>query len=275
MAQEFSMREFAGSAGRPRFDDSIAQLIRSAERFIAQEKYSIAREQLGVARTLDPRNSYIDAILERISHLETGIAGHIPDGENDPPHRYLTVSVGPEFASGVRSAAEEPQLSQAELQSRIRQLTTVAEKFLDKGSLDNAFDSLMKAYLLDPVSPYVLSCEKAVLPAWQGAHEQAGSLPSSYHEGVAMRKFFVQGETTPPGAAPIPPEQEERLEALKLQKEMERREHDRALWREASRPSKVFGEKNKPDSPSGADSGTPAADEGLFAKLKRGKFLGQ
>lgn len=233
--------------GRPRFDDSVARLIRSAERFIAQQKYDLARDQLRVARTLEPRNSYLNAILERIDMLEAHGASPIAHRDD----RYLRVSVGPQYADGVRAA--DPEISPAEAQSRIRQLTTAAEKFLDQGSVENAFDTLMKAFLLDPVSPYVLSCERRVIPAWETTHR-----PSS-----------LQGETvhtvhdTPPAQA----EQEKRLEALKLQKEAERSEYERALWREASRPPTVFGIAK-------AAKKTPPEDQrDLFTRLKEGKFL--
>jgi|WetSurMetagenome_2_1015567.scaffolds.fasta_scaffold116594_2 hypothetical protein len=159
-----------GSPSRPRFDDSVSQLIRSAERFISQQKYSSAREQLSVARTIDPANNYIDAILHRLDALEQPAS---PPPSAPDTARYLSVSVGPEFADGIRS--QEPALPAGELLNRVRQLTNMAERLLESGSPDNAFDTLMKAYMLDPVSPYVASCEKSVLPAWQQLH----AFPSS------------------------------------------------------------------------------------------------
>jgi hypothetical protein len=246
---------------RPRFDDSVSQLIRSAERFISQRKFSFAREQLGVAHSLDPRNSYINAIMERLSVLETQgtEAPATPDGQ-----RYLAVSVGPEFAGGVRE--QEPRISHTELQTRVRQLTSMAERLLERGSPENAFDTLMKAYLLDPVSPYVVSCEKSVLPAWQKAHNQEPvlfSIPSSFQEGEAVNIT----KTSPPQTTA---EQERRLETLKLRKEHERKEHERAVWRQASNPPTVFGIADSAEAP-----GSPEEDRSLFSRLKQGKFLGR
>lgn len=260
------IKNFPGDSGgpssRPRFDDSITQLIRSAERFISQRKFTFAREQLGVARTIDPKNSYIDAIMERITVLEhqnSRAAASTPAGED-----YLSVSVGPEFAGGVRES--DPFLSNPEIQTRIRQLTTMAERLMDRGSLESAFDSLMKAYLLDPVSPYVLSCERNVLPAWQALH-QHHSLPSSSQEEESVNTIRT---TAPPSDQA---DQKKRLEVLKLQKDTERREHERALWREASDPPTVFGIAKAAEQKKNAAQ--QEEERSLFTKLKLGKFLSQ
>jgi hypothetical protein len=253
------MNQLQGDAGlpasRPRFDDSVSQLIRSAERFITQKKFDFARDQLGVARTIDPKNNYIDAIMERLTSAEHA---HKTTGNN----RYLSVSVGAEFPDGIRG--QEPVLSPADLQTRVRQLTTMAERLLEGGSPENAFDTLMKAYLLDPVSPFVLSCEKSILPAWQQCH----AIPSSLQQGETvnpMRSAQAASQETP--------EQEKRLETLKLQKEMERRERDRALWHEASNPPTVFGIADQARKQNDDPAPSPAEERSLFTKLKRGKFL--
>ena len=259
-----------GPSSRPRFDDSITQLIRSAERFISQRKFSYAREQLGVARTIDPKNSYLDAILERIIVLERQAAGHTPvsvlhDRAGAPDtQRYLAVSVGPEFAAGIRDI--EPVLTPAELQTRIRQLTTMAERYLERGSLDTAFDTLMKAYLLDPVSPFVLSCERNVLPAWQSLHAH----PSPSPEGETV--ITIRTMAPPANQA----EDQKRLEALRLRKDAERQEHERARWREASDPPKLLGMADTAGHRKEREIAlTNEEDRNLFTKLKLGKFLNQ
>jgi hypothetical protein len=249
-----------GHSHRPRFDDSVSQLIRSAERFMSQRKYSSAREQLSVARSIDPRNTYIDAILDRLAALEQPVSAHTVAHDTS---RYLSVSVGPEFADGIRS--NEPVLPAGELLTRVRQLTNMAERLLESGSPESAFDTLMKAYMLDPVSPYVASCEKTVLPAWR----QLRAYPSS-----SQQEETVNISHTSPPPAQEQSEQAKRLETLKLQKEMERRESERAVWREASSPPTVFGIA---DGTQDRNTGTGAAahneDQSLFSKLKRGKFL--
>jgi hypothetical protein len=160
-----------------------SELIRSAERFIATGKLVLAKEQLSTALGLDPNNSYISAILERLDVLETRATADASPVQNfsslqdQKDTRYLSVTVGSEFRSGVRSSEGEPALSAREIQNRIRRLTSVAESFLESGSYKNAFESLMKAYLLDPLSPFVLACEKAVFPVWERARASEGSHP--------------------------------------------------------------------------------------------------
>ena len=244
-------------------DQSIAQLIGSAERFIGQQKFELARNQLEVARQLDPRNSYIGAIVDRLAELETIPKRQAPIS--------LTPTIDPQSVTGMRESTA--WVNPLQIQAQVRHLTSVAEKYLDEGSVENAFDTLMKAYLLDPVSPYVLSCEKTLLPAWENAHP---SIPSHAAEGESMNsRRSVPGQFTaegaPPPAAELDAEQQQRIETLKNRKELERQEREHALWREASRPSIVL---NRPgaDAPQPEDPGTQQPD-GLFTKLKLGKFL--
>ncbi|MGA9115352.1 MAG: hypothetical protein WB626_01090 [Bacteroidota bacterium] len=259
---------------RPKFDDSVAQLIRSAERFISLRKFHYAKDQLSLARTLDPRNSYIEAILQRVEALELRVA--------QDPARYLAVTVGPEFNDGIRGKGDQASpLAPKELQARVRQLTSVAETFLDQESFDSAFDMLMKAYLLDPASPYVLMAERTVIPAWFTHHRWSIPVPDDYRQYLSeeRREITMQQATEPQGKgggvrvpdAETAAEQESRLQALKLQKEMERRVREQEMWRKASEPPRVYG---PPEAP--AEQPPPekqAGDRGLFARLKLGKFL--
>lgn len=268
------LSDSSSGAERPRFDDSISQLIRSAERFISMQKFGYAREQLELAQTLDPKNSYIGAIIERVKMAESRV-------QSD----FLTVSVGPEFRTGVKTTLDEPKISPKELQAQIRHLTSVAEQFLEKGSYDNAFDSLMKAYLLDPVSPYVISCEKAVLPVWQRNHGIGipgnPATPSNNFKRKSLMSQSTNLDSLGSGhglqskLASPPEDQSKRLEALKLQKELERRERERALWRQASSPPKIHGTPETPQENKSTrkPSDDPRREEGLFNKLKLGKFL--
>jgi hypothetical protein len=63
---------------------------------------------------------------------------------------------------------------------------------------------------------------------------------------------------------------------LKQQREADRQERERALWRQASKPPKIYGEddlENEIQFPSlKAEPRKP--ERGFFLKLKRGKFLG-
>jgi hypothetical protein len=158
---------------------STTDLVRSAEKFIASGKFALAQEQLASAQVLDPDNQYIAAILDRIKALQqadppvTVEPSSLSQETGTDSQRYLSVTVGTEFKNGVRSAEEKAAESPSQLQTRIRRLTNAADGFLESGSLKNAFESLMKAYLLDPMSPYVIACEKTILPAWE--HMQSSS----------------------------------------------------------------------------------------------------
>ncbi len=71
-----------------------------------------------------------------------------------------------------------------------------------------------------------------------------------------------QGSTNPS----FTPEQLRRVELLKLQKELQRREKEREAWREASTPRNVFtDDRNKTRNGSG--------ESPFFTKLRLGKFL--
>ena len=159
--------------------NGVTELIRSAERYIASGKFSLAEEQLATAQILDPKNQYIPAILDRIKVLQKPApqtpanVDVLAAASGEDPQRYLSVTVGKEFKSGVRAPGEQTPETPRDLQSRIRRLTNIAESYVESGSFKNAFESLMKAYLLDPMSPFVIACEKAVLPAWQNAQAPA------------------------------------------------------------------------------------------------------
>jgi hypothetical protein len=125
-------------------------------------------------------------------------------GEKKP----LSVTIGPEFGSVGRT---EP-LSK-DLQSQISHLTGAAEQYLKRGQSALAFDSLMEAYLLDPLNPLVVSCEKNVLPAWE--------------------EFRSKQSPAPGATAPVTDEQ--RLARLKAEREVLRQAKERKVWEQASR----------------------------------------
>lgn len=92
----------------------------------------------------------------------------------------------------------------------------------------------------------------------------------SDHEKDSSFRQKQQGSSS----STITPEQLRRMELLKLQKELQRREKERAAWREASMPRNVFTDSVKetprnleePEKP--LDSESP-----FFNKLRLGKFL--
>jgi len=259
---------------------NVTDLIRTAEKHIASRKYSFALEQLMAAQQIEPRNSYIQAIIYRIQNLQNG--GGMESGR-------LEVTVGSEFLNGIKGPEDESSIGPQEVQSRVRQLTNLANNYLEKGSFDFAFESLMKAYLLDPTSPYVLACENVVLPVWENARANKQQ-PDSDDGFVSLSLNTERTTMTPikndgsgpnnatgvpgPGQSGSTMSQDQRLEMLKQQKELERRERERALWQEASKPPRIFGEE---DFQGTAGDTTPESQKpvsGLFSKLKLGKFLG-
>jgi tetratricopeptide (TPR) repeat protein len=207
--------------------NSASQYVRAAERYLVTGKFDLALEQLSLAQRLEPENAYILAVLERTQNLQRMAAGEHPDdrqsrrqGDSAGP-RYLSVTVGKEFEHGIRELREEPVLSSQELRLRVRQLVANADALLSRGLSENAFESLMKAYLLDPLAPEVLSCEQRVLPAWEMTRNQRRQSPTG--SGHSMMS------------------EQARLDALKRQKEVQRNELERVRWREASSARGVSG----------------------------------
>ena len=94
-------------------------------------------------------------------------------GNTGREKKPLSVTIGPEFGKVGGKG-----LPGTDLQSQIVRLTGAAEQYLKRGQSALAFDSLMEAYLLDPLNPLVLSCEKNVLPAWEAFRtKQRGMSP--------------------------------------------------------------------------------------------------
>jgi hypothetical protein len=76
----------------------------------------------------------------------------------------LSVTIGNDFGKPATAGAP---LTPQDAEARIVRLTSNAQNYLKRGQSALAFDTLMEAYLLDPVHPLVISCEQAVLPAWR------------------------------------------------------------------------------------------------------------
>jgi hypothetical protein len=237
----------AATATRTR---SVGGIIRRAEQMIASGDYSHAQQEIADAWTLEPGNPYIPAIVERISLLqkmsrhESSKIGRIEGGP-----RYLSISIGKEFPGGVRPAENQTPVVDEELQTRIRRLTTVAVDLFERGSNGPALQSLMKAYLLDPMHPDVIACEQKLLPAWEALKKETAGLDlqDTFLNGdmpggaaAAALRFAAESDSSvrtsagPSLSGALPPALENRVEVLKRRKETERINHDRLLWREAS-----------------------------------------
>ena len=205
------------------WQSNVSDIIRSAEKFLSEGRYDVALEQLSQARGLDPSNQYIDAIIVRAQNLRATQIN--PTQGRDPAlegSRYLSVTIGKEFRAGIRP---EEGGSSEQIRLQIRQLTDTAAVLLSRGLSESAFDSLMKAYLLDPMNPDVIACEARVLPAWEQVRQAHGAASPTAADGVS------RSETR-------------RLSGLVRQKEELREEKERHAWRLASDP----GEQEKQDS---------------------------
>jgi hypothetical protein len=238
------------------------EIIRAAERHIDAHEYALAIEKLGVAQSLDPNNVYINAIIERIHRLVA---------EESGPLRYLGVTVGPEYDNGIKSAADTGQ-SGDDVEANVRKLTKRASDLVRRGAYETAFDSLMSAYLLDPVSPLVIECEKIVLPALEKTRK-----PAPNDGGAQPMKAPNSTPERVSDSERLRAEEEARLEELKQQRESERVEREREIWRQASRPPRIFENLFGPE-PSKLDSEAPPVTPekehtGFFAKLRHGLFL--
>lgn len=132
----------------------------------------------------------------------------------------LSVTIGNDF--GKPATAGAPLTSQ-DAEARIVRLTSNAQNYLKRGQSALAFHTLMEAYLLDPVHPLVISCEKAVLPAWE-----------------TFRKQQIMSSGAPPAT------DDERLARLKAEKDTQRREKERQIWDQASQAPRLFTNKTAP-----------------------------
>ncbi len=234
-----------------------SEFIRAAERSIAAGDLNLALQQIANARSIDPQNEYLDAIVERIDLLASRRA---PEGKNG----FLQVSPG-------QFPEPDPIQVTPELQARVKRLTNVAINLFERGSYETAFDSLMKAYLLDPTSTYVMNCEKTLLPAIELMRKR-GTITSQ-----AVAKPTSQLSSSQPASSQEKNDNEDtRLEILRRQKEAERQEKERAMWRDASKPLDSITRKVEPpkDNPSGSGSGSRESG-GFFNKLRGGKLLGE
>lgn len=134
--------------------------------------------------------------------------------------RPLSVTIGSDFGK-----VGAPAVPSRDVQSQITRLTGAAEQYLKRGQSALAFDSLMEAYLLDPLNPLVVSCEKNVLPAWEA----------------------FRNKQTPAAAPAASLTDEQRLARLKAEREAARQEKERKMWEQASRtPGSLSSRQTSP-----------------------------
>jgi hypothetical protein len=251
--------------------------VRKAEHLIAAGEYELALQRLADAQNFEPQNEYLPALIQRVTYLRNTA------GQNSRP---------------AAKAESPPAESDHIIDSRVKRLTVVATNLFERGSYEPAFQSLVKAFLLAPMHPHVVECQKTLQPAIRLLKERGSVIGLDIVHGTAVqpgdssRAVFVGENEAPildassgPGLPPrqnhmarvMPALHESRLEILKRQKERERSERERAMWREASGPLKVYGQRidsigENNETPSLKESVKPQT--GFFAKLKQGRFLG-
>jgi hypothetical protein len=150
----------------------VSQYVRTAEQLLEAGKYAMALEALSVAQELEPHDASVRAILDRALMLQAQSSS-----------RCLTVTVGNEFARGTRTAEDEVALSPQEIHARVQYLVDIADVFLGRGMTESALDSLLRAYLLDPLAPEVISSEQRILPLLDIMRDGSQKLSSGTTEG--------------------------------------------------------------------------------------------
>ena len=244
------------------------EVIRVAEKHIDAREFDLAMQKLSVAQSMEPDNIYITAIVERLHRIAS---------ESSNGGRFLGLTVGNEFEDGIKPANEAARPPEG-VDTQIRRLTSKASELMRQGAYETAFDSLMNAYFLDPVSPTLMESEKTLLPAIEMMRRQkAGRTGSQKLSGLSA--FPPSARRT--DSSNLSAQDSQRLEALKRQKEGERVELERAMWREASRLPRILEEMLEPATPKEPENSPPAAPEqgeqkepgGFFSKLRHGKFL--
>jgi hypothetical protein len=130
--------------------------------------------------------------------------------DGSPNKSPLGVTIGANFAPPPTAKSVPPIY--ADTNAQISKLTMAAQHYLANGQSALAFDSLMEAYLIDPLDQRVISCEQAILPAWE--------------------KYRTDGIAA--SATPVKLSDDERLTRLKAEREARRTVIERRVWEQAS-----------------------------------------
>jgi len=150
-----------------RNSNSVSQYVWAAEELLTSGKYGMALEALSIAQEMDPQNSNVQATVERALMLQAQVATN-PSEQSElsaerTSSRTLSTTVGKQFDRGIKSVGEVSPSPQ-EIHAKVKYLVDTAAIFIDRGMNESAFESLMRAYLLDPLAPEVISSEEKLLP---------------------------------------------------------------------------------------------------------------
>jgi len=218
---------------------AVGEIIRRAERSIAGQEYKMAQDLLAEAWRLDPGNAYIPAIVERVQILQ-GMANECASQARKAGDKVLPGPITRESPDSFKRV-DRGELSRG----KIQRLLTVATTLLERGSYQAAYESIIKAEELDGQDPEVLALKAKVSPLYEASmtRRSAGSSPPARRDdsgGVAasMAGILMAAEKQRVAAQQtenVLPTFEERLAALRREKETERRASEHALWRESTK----------------------------------------
>lgn len=254
----------------------VSNLINTAEKLVAEKRYASALEQLAIARKLDPKNKYVLAVLERtqvLKKMADQAGGEFPSRSSEQDidsGRYLSLTVNREYEGNIKGIPYEPPLSRPDMQARVKKLTSEAEALLSNGSVEDAFNTLMTAYLLDPLSADVMVCEKKVLPQWQQRGSNHPAVESTLHRGVGSHE--LPGTNAPSTLGPPATKAKIARAREQSEQEKEQKEISREEWKQGV-TSSVFARETSPLEPTVKKGESRSGDSGFFSKLKRGKLF--
>jgi hypothetical protein len=283
---------------------STADLIRRAEEDIAAGKHLLALGLLAEAARREPANLYIGALVMKadkgIEHVCAAPAEPENDGTaSERRARLASLALRGEFGDGIGLLS--PGSPDRGVEGRVRLLTMVAINLYERGSVEEAVQSLMKAHMLDPGSPHVEACERLLQPALETmrkgpapAHPLRKASPEEDDPGRENLSAFLQRNVQTVAhdasariAAEVRPYnvagESRRLEALRARQDLERKKREILQWRQASGPPgqhagkrvQRVGRQISPDTltSSAQQQNTPQLSA-FFSKLKQGKLFG-
>ena len=233
----------------------VKETIKKAEKHIAAGELDRAKNLLEDAHAKEPGNEYINAILERVMLLGTRV--------EEPP-------------VVAEAKAESPVEVEDEVQTQVKRLTAMAHDLYERGSYDTAFDSLMKAFMLDPLSKDVVREESVIVPAFE-LMKKRGTLTTQQIESRPTTAQILQQGLSAQVNVPSTATQVSRLDQLKHQKEQERLALEREMWRKASeipRISEVEGDFSTAAEPQVVPTSLEKPKEGLLSRLRGGFHIG-
>jgi tetratricopeptide (TPR) repeat protein len=262
---------------------AVSEIIRQAEKQIAAQEFQRAQDLLSEAWRLDPGNLYIPAIVERVQVLQSLLREVVQQASVHDNPSSLPITVGNQFHTGIRQVKKP--LSNQESEARIRRLLTAAISLYERGAYVSAFETVLKAEEINPQDPNVMEWKQKVSSAHEGSISRRSSAeamrPREDLPGVAaaMAAKLLSKDPSQNAQLASPGGDystfNERLAALRRQREEERSARERTLWQQASMASKKnLGADPKPKQPT-ANLPQPVerTKNGVISSLLRRKLF--